>query len=75
MKDLSQFSFSFTGYGHYKVTYTTKRGDYYKATITDMETIDNTKNSDNPKQKDIKIVRDMIKRTGTHYSKNGEIIE
>lgn len=51
---LSQFSFQFYGHGHYLVVYTTKTGREYKTVISDMTIIDNTKNSDSPKQKDLK---------------------
>ena len=45
--DLSNFTFQFAGYGHYKVTYKTPmRGDYWIALVTDMTAIDATKNAD-----------------------------
>ena len=31
--DLSNFSFTFAGAGHYKVTYTTGRGDYLRRAV------------------------------------------
>ena len=54
--DLSKFTFEFGrwGYGHYLVTYTTNRGDYYKALVTDMSLIDATKNAEHAK---IRILR------------------
>jgi hypothetical protein len=72
--DLSAFSFRFSGYGHYKVCYTTMRGDYYVNTIDDMTLIDATKNAEWAKVKDIEALRDACKR-GTHYNKAGEIID
>ena len=51
--DLSKFSFAFAGYGHYKVTYTTGRGDYWRALINDMMSIDRTKNAEWAKVDDI----------------------
>lgn len=41
------FEFRFAGYGVYVVTYSTPtRGDYWRARITDMSLIDETKNAD-----------------------------
>jgi hypothetical protein len=46
---LSDFNFKFSGYGHYKVTYTSPvTGKSWNATISDMGLIDLTKNSDQP---------------------------
>ena len=69
--DLSKFSFAFAGYGHYKVTYTTGRGDYWRALITDMMSIDRTKNAEWAKVDTINHLRDLCKRNGTHYHSNG----
>ena len=69
--DLSKFSFAFAGYGHYKVTYTTGRGDYWRALINDMMSIDRTKNAEWAKVDDIKHLRNLCKRNGTHYHANG----
>lgn len=69
--DLSKFTFYFRGYGHYLVTYTTDRGDYYKALVTDMTLIDATKNAEHAKIQDIKALRSMIVRFGAHYHKDG----
>ena len=69
--DLSKFSFAFAGCGHYKVTYTTGRGDYWRALITDMMIIDRTKNAEWAKVDDIKHLRNLCKRKGTHYHPNG----
>ncbi|MGK0413223.1 MAG: hypothetical protein ACJA1B_001425 [Polaribacter sp.] len=58
----SDFNFKFTGHGHYKVTYfspnTTKK---WAKTITDMQIIDLTKNEDDPKQKDLKHLKEICK--------------
>lgn len=74
--DLSQFTFQFVGAGHYKVTYTTpNRGDYYKALITDMELIDNTKNAEWAKLSDIKHLRSVVIRNGSHYNSYGKRLD
>lgn len=70
--DLSNFSFTFAGYGHYKVTYKTGRGDYWRALITDMTIIDATKNAELAKVADIKHLRYLCKLKGTHYHANGQ---
>ncbi|MCQ2348944.1 MAG: hypothetical protein MJZ98_00520 [Paludibacteraceae bacterium] len=72
--DLSKFDFVFAGSGHYKVRYTTERGDYYVKLVTDMTIIDATLNAEWAKLEDIKILRDYVK-SGTHYSSKGELIE
>lgn len=69
--DLSQFTFKFAGAGHYRVTYTTGRGDFYVALVTDMCIIDDTKNAEYAKLSDIKHLRDIVKRKGMHFSKWG----
>lgn len=74
--DLHNFSFRFSGYGHYEVTYTTdQRGDFWKATINDMTLIDATKNAEIAKVKDIQALCNAVKRNGTHYRSNGERID
>lgn len=73
--DLSNFTFQLAGSGHYKVTYTTsKRGDYWVATVNDMPLIDATKNAEWAKVSDIKALRNLVKRTGSHYTCNGKLI-
>lgn len=60
---LSNFTFKFTGAGHYLVTYTTPIRDIkYSRTITDMQLIDNTKGCEEVKQKDLKYLYNAIKR-------------
>lgn len=73
--DLSGFNFQFKSSGCYKVTYTTpNRGDYWVAYIDCMPLIDATLNAEWAKVSDIKHLRDMVKRNGTHYSSGGKRI-
>ena len=72
--DLSNFSFKRTGSGCYMVTYTNKRGDYYKATINDMSVIDATLNSEWAKVKDIQHLHHLVKLYGIHYNYEGKKI-
>ena len=59
---ISDFTFRFMYPGHYRVTYTTPiRGLKYSNVITDMTIIDDTKNSDNPTQKNLKHLRNLCK--------------
>lgn len=70
------FDFRFAGYGRYVVTYTTpKRGDFWRAHITDMTLIDDTKNAEAPTLAAFRRLRDAVKNNGTHYRRNGEPIE
>lgn len=49
--ELSDFKFQFSGYGHYKVTYTSPAtGKQWTATTNNMQLIDDTKNSENVKK-------------------------
>lgn len=60
---ISNFTFIFIGYGHYKVTYTSPNTqNKFSAVINDMQLIDNTKNSDNPKIKDLEILKRRCKQ-------------
>jgi len=64
MKPLSiyDFSFSFVGYGHYKVTFTSPvTGKKFTKTTSDMPLIDSTKNAESPKIKDLIILRNICK--------------
>ena len=70
--DLSNFSFLLVGSGHYRVTYKTERGDFWRALITDMTIIDATKNAEWAKGADIKHLRYLCKLKGTHYHANGQ---
>lgn len=59
---LRDFDFTFAGYGHYKVTYTSPAtGKQWSITTTDMELVDATKNSDNPKRKDLEMLKFICK--------------
>jgi len=56
------FDFQFAGYGCYKVTYTSPTtGKKWSRTTTDMELVDATKNSDNPKRKDLETLKFICK--------------
>lgn len=59
---ISDFSFQFSGYGHYKVTYTSPV-TYKKWTITtnNMPLIDATKNTESPKQVDLNNLKRLCK--------------
>ena len=62
---ISDFSFSFAGYGHYKVTYTSPvTGKKWQATTNNMLLIDATKNSESPKIKDLNQLKSMCKYYG-----------
>lgn len=70
------FSFRFAGFGQYVVTYTTPtRGDYWRACVTDMSLIDDTKNAEEPTGAALRRLRDAVKLNGTHYRRNGEPLE
>ena len=59
---ITDFNFKFTGYGHYKVTYTSpKTGKQWKTITSDMPLIDITKNEDEPKQKDLNHLKRVCK--------------
>jgi hypothetical protein len=59
---LSDFSFVFAGYGHYKVTYTSPvTGKAWTATTSNMPLIDATKNADEPKQADLNQLKRIVK--------------
>lgn len=61
--NLSDFRFEFAGYGHYKVTYTSPTtGKQWSRTVDDMWMIDDTKNADEPKRKDLDRLKQFIKR-------------
>ena len=56
------FSFMRSGYGHYKVTYTSPvTGKQWTATTNDMPLIDATKNADEPKRRDLKPLKEFAK--------------
>lgn len=60
--ELQDFHFEFSGYGHYKVTYTSPiTGKKWSKIITNMMLIDATKNEENPKIKDLNQLRRICK--------------
>ena len=62
MTKLTDFKFTFAGYGHYKVTYTSpKTGKQWTITTDNMPLIDATKNSGTPKIKDLNVLKSMCK--------------
>lgn len=59
---ISDFSFSPSGYGHYKVTYTSPvTGKTWSKTTSNMPLIDATKNADDPKRKDLEALKFLVK--------------
>ena len=60
--NISDFSFSFSGYGHYTVTYTSPvTGKKWSKTTNNMPLIDATKNADEPKKYDLESLKYMCK--------------
>lgn len=60
--NITDFQFTPSGYGHYKVWYQSpKTGKTWGKTISDMTIIDATKNSNSPKQKDLLTLKRMVK--------------
>ena len=56
------FIFMYVGHGHYKVTYISpKTGRSWSRLIDDMTIIDATRFADEPKQKDLKTLKRLIK--------------
>lgn len=61
---ITDFTFSFVGHGHYKVTFTSpSTGKQWTRTTTNMSLIDATKNEDNPKQKDLNSLKRFTKES------------
>lgn len=59
---INDFSFEFSGYGHYKVTYTSpKTGKNWTKTINDMALIDATKNEENPTIENLNRLKKICK--------------
>lgn len=59
---ISDFTFQFSGYGHYKVTYTSPiTGKSYLTVTNNMPLIDATKNTDNPKKGDLIRLKNVCK--------------
>jgi hypothetical protein len=64
---LSDFGFKFVSYGRYEVTYVSPvTRKEFKRQTTDMPLIDATKNADDPKRKDLEILKRICK-TGKAY--------
>lgn len=68
--DKSQFTFSLCHHGGYFVDFYLRRGDRYRALITDMELIDGVYKVDYPSQKALRCLANAVKFLGTHYHKN-----
>ena len=59
---ISDFRFQVSGYGHYKVTYTSPvTGKEWTATVSNMPLIDATKNADEPKKCDLNDLKYFVK--------------
>ena len=59
---LSDFNFQFSGYGHYRVSYTSPAtGKQWSTVIDDMTLIDVTKNADEQKRKDLEALKRLCK--------------
>ena len=59
---ISDFSFMFSGYGHYKVTYTSPvTGKQWSSVTSNMPLIDATKNAEEPKIKDLQTLKRIAK--------------
>ena len=59
---ITDFSFTFAGYGHYNVSYTSpKTGKKWSKIINHMPLIDATKNADNPTQTAMKELKQRVK--------------
>jgi len=60
--NISDFSFSFSGYGAYNVTYTSPvTGKEWTNRTTNMPLIDATKNADEPKKCDLEQLKRICK--------------
>lgn len=61
--ELTDFRFEFTGYGHYRVIYTSPTtGKQWSMTTNNMPLIDATKNEDFPKRKDLESLKRLCKQ-------------
>ena len=59
---ISDFSFSFSGYGHYRVTYTSPiTGKSWSIVTNNMPLIDLTKNAAEPKRCDLELLKYLVK--------------
>lgn len=60
--ELTDFTFRPSGHGHYKVTYISPvTGKEWTTTTDNMPLIDATKNTDNPKRKDLNTLKWICK--------------
>ena len=61
---ISDFSFSFSGYGHYRVTYTSPiTGKSWSTVSNNMPLIDLTKNAAEPKRCDLELLKYLVKNS------------
>ena len=61
-KEMNNFDFQFSGYGHYKVTYTSPvTGKKWSTVTNNMPLIDATKNCDSPLKKDLNTLKNLCK--------------
>jgi len=59
---ITDFTFKFSGHGHYKVTYTSPvTGKKWSQTTNNMSLIDATKNEDYPRRGDLNDLKMMCK--------------
>jgi hypothetical protein len=64
---ITEFDFYPSGYGHYRVTYTSPvTGKRWTRTTNDMPLIDATKNSDSPLKKDLQTLKYFCKNGNTN---------
>ena len=69
MEQLTNFKKSLQSYGYFNVTYTSpKTGKSWATLTTDTKLIDNTFNSDNPKQTDLNRLKKLCKRKANVYN-------
>lgn len=74
---ISDFTILPSGFGRYNVEYKTpRRGDSWRAEVTDLESIDEIRNAQGyPTQAALKRLRDDVKNSGVHFDKHGLKIE
>ena len=64
---IAQFDFAQAGYGHVRVTYTSPvTGKRWEKVTDNMKLIDNTKNADHPKRKDLLSLMKEVKHGAIH---------
>ena len=62
--ELTDFTFRPSGHGHYKVTYISPvTGKEWTTTTDNMPLIDDAKNADNPKRKDLNTLKWICKNS------------